>query len=139
MLDCHRSLRNTAASYGPERPEAVRHFLRALIERSLSARGAVLTHGLPKSEMDIHNSSPPLRSAGGPKLLKWGPPRARVKSAKVRTTPYVYYPPAAAARGGGRQPNHVARAGTRGAPARGARGGRKRVMRTSLRGISASG
>ena len=37
MLDCHRSLRNTAASYGPERPEAVRHFLRALIERSLSA------------------------------------------------------------------------------------------------------
>ena len=39
-------------------------------------------------------TSPPpgLRSAGGPKLLKWGLPRARVKSAKVRPTPYVYYP-----------------------------------------------
>eukprot|EP00964_Phaeocystis_antarctica_P114150 scaffold78110_cov58-Phaeocystis_antarctica.AAC.3 len=37
-----------------------------------------------------------LRSAGGPKLLKWGlAPRARVKSAKVRPTPYVYYPPPA--------------------------------------------
>ena len=35
-----------------------------------------------------------LRSAGGPKLLKWGLPGrgARVKSAKVPPTPYVYYP-----------------------------------------------
>ena len=34
-----------------------------------------------------------LRSAGGPKLLnKVGPLWARVKSAKVRPTPYVYYP-----------------------------------------------
>ena len=58
MLDCHRSLRNTAASYGPERPEAVRHFLRALIERSLSARGAVLTHGLRKAESPCRTLTP---------------------------------------------------------------------------------
>jgi hypothetical protein len=34
------------------------------------------------------------RSAGGPnsKVAKVGPLRARVKSAKVRPTPYVYYP-----------------------------------------------
>ena len=38
-----------------------------------------------------------LRSAGGPKLLKWGrvgPPQARVKSARIAPTSYVYYPPA---------------------------------------------
>ena len=34
-----------------------------------------------------------LRSAGGPKLLKWGLPGRGFKSAKVRPTPYVYYPP----------------------------------------------
>eukprot|EP00964_Phaeocystis_antarctica_P160305 scaffold131809_cov39-Phaeocystis_antarctica.AAC.1 len=33
-----------------------------------------------------------LRSAGGPKLLKWGLPGRGVKSAKVPPTPYnVYY------------------------------------------------
>ena len=32
-----------------------------------------------------------LRSAGGPKLLKWGLPGRGVKSAKVRPTPCVYY------------------------------------------------
>eukprot|EP00964_Phaeocystis_antarctica_P048647 scaffold28174_cov56-Phaeocystis_antarctica.AAC.2 len=30
---------------------------------------------------------------GRTKVAKVGPPRARVKSAKVRPTPYVYYPP----------------------------------------------
>ena len=34
-----------------------------------------------------------LRSAGGPKLLKWGLLGRGVKSAKVPPTPYVYYPP----------------------------------------------
>ena len=33
-----------------------------------------------------------LRSAGGPKLLKWGLLGRGVKSAKVPSTPYVYYP-----------------------------------------------
>ena len=35
------------------------------------------------------NSPPTPRT----KVTKVGPPRARVKSAKVRPTPYVYYPP----------------------------------------------
>ena len=40
-----------------------------------------------------------LRSTPRAKLLKWGRLRARVKSAKVRPPPYVYYPYPPVARG----------------------------------------
>ena len=60
------------------------------------------------------------RSAGGPKLLKWGLP-ARVKSAKVRPTPYVNYPPARRApRRGARGGANAGAAGRRAAARRGA-------------------
>ena len=48
--------------------------------------------GASAKRSSIHAASKVAKvgAAGGPKLLKWGRLRARVKSAKVRPTPFVY-------------------------------------------------